>query len=51
METLPLCTSTVTTKRLEATEEELELIEMHYQQALSLLNLESLFAEGLLDGR
>ena len=43
--------STVMTKRREITEEELELIEMRYQQALSLLNLESLFAEGLLDGR
>ena len=43
--------STVMTKRRETTEDELELIEMRYQQALSLLNLESLFAEGLLDGR
>ena len=41
--------STVMTKRRENTEEELELIEMRYQQALSLLNLETLFAEGLLD--
>ena len=39
------------TKHRQITDEELELIEMRYQQALSLLNLETLFAEGLLDGR
>ncbi len=37
------------TKRRGGTEE-LELIEMRYQQALALMNLEDLFAEGLLDG-
>ena len=40
--------STVT-KRRESSNEELELIERRYQQALALLNLESLFAEGLLN--
>ncbi|MGO8829368.1 MAG: hypothetical protein ACLQT5_08990 [Steroidobacteraceae bacterium] len=29
-------------------DEEIELIEMRYQQALALMNLEDLFAEGLL---
>jgi hypothetical protein len=33
----------------EATNDELELIEMRYQQALALNNLLTLFAEGLLD--
>jgi hypothetical protein len=41
--------STVMTKRRESTDEELELIERRYQQALALLNLECLFAEGLLN--
>jgi hypothetical protein len=41
--------STVMSERLEVTDEELELIEWRYRQALALLNLESLFAEGLLD--
>jgi hypothetical protein len=41
--------STVMTKRHEATDEELELIEMRYQQALALINLEDLFAEGQLN--
>ena len=40
--------STVMTKRRETTEEELELIEMRYQQALALMNLEDLFADGQL---
>jgi hypothetical protein len=31
------------------TDEELELIDMRYQQALALMNLETLFAEGQLD--
>jgi len=43
--------STVMTKCRETTDEELELIEMRYQQALALLNLETLFAEGLLNRR
>jgi len=30
-------------------DEEIELIEMRYQQALALMNLEDLFAEGQLD--
>ena len=30
-------------------DEEIELIEMRYQQALALVTLEFLFAEGLLD--
>jgi hypothetical protein len=41
--------STVMTKCRETTDEELELIEMRYQQALALVNLEALFAEGLLN--
>jgi hypothetical protein len=41
--------SAVMTERRETTDEELELIEMRYQQALALLNLESLFADGLLN--
>jgi hypothetical protein len=41
--------STVMTKRRETTDEELELIDGRYQQAMALLNLESLFAEGLLN--
>jgi hypothetical protein len=41
--------STVMTKRHEATDEELELIEMRYQQALALMNLEDLFAKGQLN--
>ena len=38
--------STVLTTRGEATDEELELIAIRYQQALALANLEDLFAEG-----
>ena len=41
--------STVMTKRRETTDDELELIEMRYQQALALMNLEDLFAEGQLN--
>jgi hypothetical protein len=41
--------STVMTKRRESTDEELELIDMRYQQALALMNLEDLFAEGQLN--
>ena len=41
--------STLLTKRRETTDEELELIEMRYQQALALLNLECLFADGQLN--
>jgi hypothetical protein len=41
--------STGMTKGPETTEEELELIDMRYQQALALLNLENLFAEGQLN--
>src|ERR1700675_1032124 len=38
--------STRLTTRRETTDEELELIEMRYQQALALMNLECLFADG-----
>ena len=38
-----------TTKLGEASGDELELIEMRYQQALALRNLVELFAEGWLD--
>lgn len=34
----------------EFVDEGLELIEMRYQQALALMNLQDLFAEGQLDG-
>src|SRR5208282_3658557 len=37
------------TKRREVTDEEIELIEMRHEQALALMNLEELFAEGQLD--
>ena len=37
------------TKRCAVTDEELELIEVRYQQALALINLEDLFADGQLD--
>ena len=37
------------TERRAPTDEELELIEMRYQQALSLMNLQALFADGYLD--
>ena len=37
------------TERCGVTDEEIELIEMRYQQALAILNLEDLFAEGQLD--
>ena len=36
-------------ERRETTDEELELIEMRYQQMLAIENLEDLFAEGQLD--
>jgi hypothetical protein len=39
---------TVVTQRREITDEELELIEMRYRQALALKNVEELFAEGQL---
>jgi hypothetical protein len=40
--------SALLTEQLEITDEEFEIIEMRYQQALARMNLESLFAEGLL---
>jgi hypothetical protein len=43
--------STMPKKRREPTDEELELIDMRYEQALASLNLEILFAEGLFNGR
>ena len=42
--------STRLTKRRETTDEELELIEMRYQQALALMNLEGLFADDTFHG-
>jgi hypothetical protein len=36
-------------KRRETTDEELELIDMRYRQALAVMSLEDLFAEGQLD--
>jgi hypothetical protein len=41
--------SRVMTKRRETSDEELELIEMRYRQALALENLAGLFAEGQLN--
>jgi hypothetical protein len=41
--------STLLVECLETTDEEMELIEMRYQQALALMKLENLFAEGQLD--
>jgi hypothetical protein len=38
------------TEPREFVDEGLELIEMRYQQALALVSLEGLFAEGQLDG-
>jgi hypothetical protein len=40
----------VLTEPREFVDEGLELIEMRYQQALALMNLQDLFAEGQLDG-
>jgi hypothetical protein len=37
------------TERCSVTDEELELIDMRYHQALALMNLEDLFADGQLD--
>jgi len=37
------------TELRETSDEEFELIEMRYQQALALMNLEDLFAEGQLE--
>ena len=42
--------STVTMKRRGNIDDELELIEMRYQEGLALENLETVFAEGLLAG-
>ena len=39
----------VLTEPREIVDEGLELIEMRYQQALALMNLQDLFAEGQLD--
>jgi hypothetical protein len=39
----------VLTEPREFVDEGLELIEMRYQQALALMNLQDLFAEGQLD--
>jgi len=36
------------TARLELVNEEFEFIELRYQQALALVNMEYIFAEGLL---
>jgi hypothetical protein len=41
--------STVITTRREITDEELELIEMRYRQALAVTKLEDLFTEGQLN--
>jgi hypothetical protein len=41
--------STLCMERHETTDEEFELVEMRYQQAMALLNLQDLFAEGQLD--
>jgi len=40
--------ATLLTEPIKITDDEFEIIEMRYQQALALMNLEYLFAEGLL---
>jgi hypothetical protein len=49
LEIISMEISTVMTQRRETTDEELELIEMRYRQALALKNVEELCAEGPLD--
>jgi hypothetical protein len=56
METSRLCEEACTSPAFtllsnphETTDEALELIAIHYQQALALMNLEDLFTEGQLD--
>jgi len=44
-----ISTSLKLTEIHDVTDEELELIDMRYQRALALMNLETLFAEGQLD--
>jgi len=44
-----ISTSVKLTEIRDVTDEELELIDMRYQRALALMNLETLFAEGPLD--
>ena len=44
-----ISTSLNLTEIHDVTDEELELIDMRYQRALALMNLETLFAEGQLD--
>ena len=39
----------VVTGRYEISDDELDLIEMRYRRALAIMNLEDLFAQGLLD--
>ena len=46
----PQETSSLPALRLEINDEELELIEMRYQQWLSIMDLETLFMEGEIDG-
>ena len=43
--------SAVITTRRDGSDEELELIEMRYRQALTLSKLEDVFAEGHFDSR
>jgi hypothetical protein len=42
--------SLTVTEIRESTDDELQFIEIRYQQFVALMNLEPLFAEGLLDG-
>lgn len=49
-ELLPQEISTLLALRLEIADEELELIEMRYQQWLSIRDLEDLFSQAAIDG-
>lgn len=43
------CASLTLTEIRETTDDDLQLIEMRYQQMLALMDLETLFADGQLD--
>jgi hypothetical protein len=49
LQTDEISTLLTLTELRKTTDEEFELIEMRYQQALALMNLEVLFADGQLD--
>jgi hypothetical protein len=49
LQPLLISASLTLTELPEATDSDVEFIEMRYQQMLALMNLEALFAEGQLD--